>query len=221
MQERDFATLPRLGGERDRLPEVVEAALVAQLAAGQAAIAKGAGGLGEAELCGERERPLGIVDPGLVTALPRLGACELGERCDVVGARRQWLQQRHRLGGQLPCAWISEQAEHLPRMPIARAAPRRSSVVWNASIAASRASFASTGRPACNAASPKRANATALSGCPSGVSVSARSKLASAAAVSNPSARSPARPRKRSAGASNSAACVICPAAWASSSAVA
>ena len=34
MQERDFAALPRLGGERDRLPEVVQATPITKLAAG-------------------------------------------------------------------------------------------------------------------------------------------------------------------------------------------
>ena len=56
-------------------------------------------------------------------------------------------------------------------------------------------SAASAKRPACRAASPKRASASGRSGCPAGASASARSRFDSAAAVSRPSARSPARER--------------------------
>ena len=58
-------------------------------------------------------------------------------------------------------------------------------------------------------------------GMSSEASASARSRFESAAAVSSPSARSPARDRNFRAGASSSPACSVCPAAFASSSAVA
>ena len=74
MQQCDLAALAGLGGERDRLPEVVETATVAEVAAGDTAVAEGAGRAGQAELLGERERLLGIAEAGLGSSLQRLGA---------------------------------------------------------------------------------------------------------------------------------------------------
>ena len=71
---RDLAALPRLGGKHDRLPHIVHPTPVTKVAAGQAAIPERAGRPGQAELLGQRERLLGVVDPGLVAALQRLGA---------------------------------------------------------------------------------------------------------------------------------------------------
>ena len=69
VQEGDLASLPGLGGERDRLPVVVEAAPVAEVATGHGAVAEGAGRPGQAELLRQGERPLGVAEASLVPSL--------------------------------------------------------------------------------------------------------------------------------------------------------
>ena len=92
MEDGDLAALSGLDSERDRLPEVVEAAPVAEAAAGETAVAQCAGGTGQAELLGEGERPLGVTDARLVPSLQRPSGGDLGERSNEFRARFQWFE---------------------------------------------------------------------------------------------------------------------------------
>ncbi len=82
-----IAALPGLGGKSDRFPEVVEPRHVAEVAAREAQVAEGARRTRQAELAGERERLLGVPDAGLALSLEGLGASEVGQRTDELGAR--------------------------------------------------------------------------------------------------------------------------------------
>ena len=62
LQDGDLPPLPGLSGERDRLPVVVEAAPVAEVVAGQGAIAESAGRPGQAKLPGQGQRTLGVAE---------------------------------------------------------------------------------------------------------------------------------------------------------------
>ncbi len=74
MEQGHLAPLPGLGRELDRLAVVLEASGVPEVGAGQAPEAEGARGAGEAELLGERERPLGEPDRVLGPPLEGLDA---------------------------------------------------------------------------------------------------------------------------------------------------
>ena len=95
-----IVALPGLGGESDRFPEVVEPRRIAEVAAREAQVAEGTRRTRQAELAGERERLLGVPDAGLALSLQRLGASEVGERTDELGARRQRLEEDDSLGGK-------------------------------------------------------------------------------------------------------------------------
>ena len=175
----------------------------------------------QAELVGKRECSLGGRECGVTSAVQEVRTRDLGERLDVRGALGQRFQQRQGLGRQLDPAWIGQAGE--------QAGEHVHGVRRGGEIAAL---LEAMGSPAPAPPSPRgcgrrgmrpRRSARARPagrGVVGGVSASARSRLVSAAVVSRPRARSPARVRNRRAGASSSAALSASPAARARSRAV-
>ena len=73
VQDGDLASLSALGGEPDRLAEVVEPTPVTEQAAGHSPVAEGACRAGKAEPLGQGERLFGVAQAGLASSLQRLG----------------------------------------------------------------------------------------------------------------------------------------------------